>query len=335
MQSNSILVAKFTGDLGQGPSFPEWQMHLIAQCREKGFADALKPLQTGHGLSSAQLLSHYQNDSSLYQLCLSSLSSSALIFIMQSCPLTEDTPHDIAVGCNTYLALKAKYGNSTTVSKSVSLASARVSMVGGAELHPDTAIQQFHEESFGLDSNTDAIFVTPTNTPLRSSPTSSTSLFDFHLSSSPPLAVQPHDDNHEGMLLGGPPPALKQSNSSTSAESVPNEVLTEEVNIAVTHPWELPRRSVAVSLQYFLLLALKEVHNGLPLADAVVIVRNGISSDPPFLLVGNLLLLRCILVEKPLLLCNLDESHSRLLVRITAAGGFNEVRLNALELFLV
>ena len=83
-------LPSFSGKKFSSPSFPEWQMRIIAHLREKGNQEALLPI--GEGLNAARTLAYQKADNGVYNTIISNLSGEALLFASQRFPIRDDTP---------------------------------------------------------------------------------------------------------------------------------------------------------------------------------------------------------------------------------------------------
>ena len=108
-------LPSFSGKKFSSPSFPEWQMRIIAHLREKGNQEALLPI--GEGLNAARTLAYQKADNGVYNTIISNLSGEALLFASQRFPIRDDTPVDAHLGFNLYQAMKVKFSGRLTEPK--------------------------------------------------------------------------------------------------------------------------------------------------------------------------------------------------------------------------
>ena len=97
MDPNAASLQKlpnFNVRKGSSPSFAEWKIRVISQCRDKGIQEALQVISDG--LNAAKILAYHKADNSVYNIIISNLSGEALLFASQNFEVKEDTA---ALGC--------------------------------------------------------------------------------------------------------------------------------------------------------------------------------------------------------------------------------------------
>ena len=72
-------------------------------------------------MNAATRRAYIENDATLYNVLLTSLSGEALLFVMQNYGLTEETPEDSCLGYQLFGALKAKYFQMMTPAEELQL----------------------------------------------------------------------------------------------------------------------------------------------------------------------------------------------------------------------
>ena len=100
-------LPNFSGKKGSSPTFQEYQLKLIALCREKFIHEALLPI--GEDLNAAKTLIYQKADNGVYNAIITSISGEALIFASQHFPVKEDTPSDAYLGQKLYQGLKERF----------------------------------------------------------------------------------------------------------------------------------------------------------------------------------------------------------------------------------
>ena len=111
-QQAAQKLPNFNGRKLSSPTFPEWKIRMISQCRDKGIQEALQPIT--EGLNPAKTLLYFKADNSLYNIIISNLSGEALLFASQNFEVKEDTEDDAYLGHNLWEALKTKYSGRLT-----------------------------------------------------------------------------------------------------------------------------------------------------------------------------------------------------------------------------
>ena len=105
-------LPNFNGKKLSSPTFAEWKIRMISQCRDKGIQEALQVIP--EDLSTAKTLAYYKADNSLYNIIISNLSGEALLFASQNFEVKEDTAQDAYLGYKLWQALKTKYSGRLT-----------------------------------------------------------------------------------------------------------------------------------------------------------------------------------------------------------------------------
>ena len=87
MDPNAQLAAQklpnFNGRKSSSPTFSEWKIRMISQCRDKSIQEALQAITPEHN-SAAKVLAYFKADNSLYNIIISNLSGEALLFASQN-----------------------------------------------------------------------------------------------------------------------------------------------------------------------------------------------------------------------------------------------------------
>ena len=105
-------LPNFNGRKLSSPTFPEWKIRMISQCRDKGIQEALQAIPADH--SAPKTLIYFKADNSLYNIIISNLSGEALLFASQNFEVKEDTAPDAYLGNKLWEALKTKYSGRVT-----------------------------------------------------------------------------------------------------------------------------------------------------------------------------------------------------------------------------
>ena len=117
MDPNAQLAAQklpnFNGRKSSSPTFSEWKIRMISQCRDKSIQEALQAITPEHN-SAAKVLAYFKADNSLYNIIISNLSGEALLFASQNFEVKEDTPSTAYLGNKLWEALKTKYSGQIT-----------------------------------------------------------------------------------------------------------------------------------------------------------------------------------------------------------------------------
>ena len=111
MEPNAISIyaklPKYSGTKNACPDFPEYELKLVALCREKFVHEALLPI--GNARNAAKTLIYLKADNCLYNMLITSLTGEALLYASQEFPVKHDTPDDAYLGHKLYQGLKERY----------------------------------------------------------------------------------------------------------------------------------------------------------------------------------------------------------------------------------
>ena len=111
-QTAQKLLPNFNGRKLSSPTFPEWKIRMISQCRDKGIQEALQAIPKD--LGAAKTAAYFKADNSLYNIIISNFSGEALLFASQNFEVKEDTAVDAYLGNKLWEALKTKYSGRLT-----------------------------------------------------------------------------------------------------------------------------------------------------------------------------------------------------------------------------
>ncbi len=106
------LPTDFNGRKLSSPTFSEWKVRIVSQCRDKGIQEALQNIPADH--NAAKTLVYFKADNSLYNIIISNLSGEALLFASQNFEVKEDTASTAYLGNKLWEALKTKYSGRVT-----------------------------------------------------------------------------------------------------------------------------------------------------------------------------------------------------------------------------
>ena len=106
-------LPNFNGRKSSSPTYPEWKIRVISQCREKGVQEALQAITAEHN-TAPKVLAYFKADNSLYNIIISNLSGEALLFASHNFEVKEDTPSTAYLGNKLWEALKTKYSGRVT-----------------------------------------------------------------------------------------------------------------------------------------------------------------------------------------------------------------------------
>ena len=111
-QTAKKLLPNFNGKKLSSPTFQEWRIRIVSQCRDKGIQEALQAIPAEQ--TAAKLLAYFKADNSLYNIIISNLSGEALLFASQNFEVKEDTAPTAYLGNKLWEALKTKYSGRVT-----------------------------------------------------------------------------------------------------------------------------------------------------------------------------------------------------------------------------